>query len=541
MSDLNLDALRESNRFSAERMAKNIPESGMEAAKNIYQTVRHPLQTAGAIVKVAGGAISKAYPGEATAPGDIEAEAALKTAWEGIVRERYGSWDKFLRTLESDPVGVAMDVGGLLQSGGGLAAASKAPAVAKAGRIARAAGEVTDPFALTGKAIAGTGAFIKSQAPEFAGFTTATGASTPKEAYFNPSPGLRSAMRGTMKSENIVDLFKDSYSKIVGQVGAEYRTVLKKLQARDRLLSSAEDLTPTERMAAGRLKGPVVKDLDIRPTLDALKENLADYRVRVKKSGRLDFSRSTVRNDAEAQRVITQVTKNILEWGKQPGDFSVIGMDTLKHQLDNTFMETSTASKFVESLRDSVNSELITKVPEYGSMVGKYERGMKLLYQIEKTFGNPNRSTADRILRSMTTAMTQDREIRINLLKKMTELTGTDITGPVAGRELHKVFPSRGIAGAFLGTAAIAGTGLEIWADELMGRFIPLFAIASPRVVGEFFHGLGLANVQVNKILAALAIKRESLNKATRFGAIKGPQIGFQAGRIDEELARAGQ
>jgi len=97
-------------------MAGNVPSSGIQAGKDIYNMVRHPIDTASTIRDMGQGLLEKAIPGDYS----TEYTQMVDQVGEGI-SNRYGSLDKARETVINDPVGVALDVGT-----GGLSATAAA-------------------------------------------------------------------------------------------------------------------------------------------------------------------------------------------------------------------------------------------------------------------------------------------------------------------------------------------------------------------------------------------------------------------------------
>jgi len=93
----------------------NIPSSGLQYGKDIYQAVRHPVETGKAIGRLGAGIAQKAIPGE-------QGYEVYADQFQELMEGRYGSIDKFKRTLAKDPVGVVADVATILMPLGGAPA-----------------------------------------------------------------------------------------------------------------------------------------------------------------------------------------------------------------------------------------------------------------------------------------------------------------------------------------------------------------------------------------------------------------------------------
>lgn len=108
--------------FSPKEMVKNIPSSAVEYGKNIATAVLHPINTVSGILDVGAGELQKILPQpivNAINQLDWSPEAAEKARESaGIINEfykqRYGSGDKALKTIEKDPVGFLGDLSALV-------------------------------------------------------------------------------------------------------------------------------------------------------------------------------------------------------------------------------------------------------------------------------------------------------------------------------------------------------------------------------------------------------------------------------------------
>ena len=124
----------------------NIPGSGMQFGKDIFQAARHPVQTAGALGKVVGGFGEKLIPGE----HPYEEYADL---FVDFMKNRYGSVENFKRAVSEDPVGVFADAASIFIAGGTavrtVGATTKLGKVAKAGTVVSRLGAATEPLNLT--------------------------------------------------------------------------------------------------------------------------------------------------------------------------------------------------------------------------------------------------------------------------------------------------------------------------------------------------------------------------------------------------------
>lgn len=182
---------------------KNIPGSAANLVGNMYQAVRHPVDTAGNLTKVAAGTLQNMTPGYVTPdrPGySKEANAA-----GGALKERYGSLDAIKNTIRTDPVGAAADasvvaggVSGLARGAGMAAKVANLPRVASAANTvadaARVASDVANPLTLplkaAGSVAKGIARPLVNSALDLRGKTARYGA-TPAKAILEETSGIR--------------------------------------------------------------------------------------------------------------------------------------------------------------------------------------------------------------------------------------------------------------------------------------------------------------------------------------------------------------
>jgi hypothetical protein len=142
--------------FNAGKAVSNIPTSFGNLVTGTVEALTHPQD----IVKTAAGGLynlSQAIPGKAT-PVENRYTSAVKpdqafmqdavakaNAVGGVYKERYGSPQKFLTALETDPAAVAADISILFT--GGASAARNLGAAGVANKLA-VASNVTNPFTL---------------------------------------------------------------------------------------------------------------------------------------------------------------------------------------------------------------------------------------------------------------------------------------------------------------------------------------------------------------------------------------------------------
>jgi hypothetical protein len=128
-------------------MLSNVPASALDYGKAVVQPVVAPVETGTSLANLASGAITKAASKVLPVPKERLQEEDVKTfdAVKQTLIGRYGSWDAFTSTLQSDPIGTLSDISTVLGIGAG---ALKMGGLSKTAKVANMASKITDPLSL---------------------------------------------------------------------------------------------------------------------------------------------------------------------------------------------------------------------------------------------------------------------------------------------------------------------------------------------------------------------------------------------------------
>lgn len=137
--------------------AGNIPSSAMNFYGSLVDMVLHPVDTATMLGKLAQGEALLATGLDYSEQPEKAKSVELARSLNSMYRERYGGWDNFVKTIQTDPVGAMADISTVLTGGAGAvratgAAAQAAGAAGAAGKLSKAgavlstAGQFTDPL-----------------------------------------------------------------------------------------------------------------------------------------------------------------------------------------------------------------------------------------------------------------------------------------------------------------------------------------------------------------------------------------------------------
>jgi hypothetical protein len=428
--------------------AQNLLPSLGQMGSDMFQAVRHPINTATALGDVAGGVAAKA------GIGDHDQGAA--DAVGQFFADRYGSEEGFKRALAQDPAGVLGDLGTLLTLGGG--AAARAPGVA--GRVAGVVGkvgEIVDPVSATlkvGGAVARKGG---AAAAHVLGVTTGVGDAPIRELTRAGREGNTAALeqlRGTGNMQDMVDDARSAFGEIRDDRGAQY----------------VQDM------------GHVFNDTQPMG-LTGVTRQIADERAKVFPTGKLA-------NDAEAANVLDQINSVVGE-AQQLGDLTPRGLDSLKRRIDA--IGQSAGGAFSKGIANRVSGSLIDTVsarhPDYRTGLLGYTNRSRDLTQIDKelsVFNKNDNTTLRKLMSSQRNNVNTNFGRRGELVDELATKR-PNLPGQIAGASMSGIMPT--------GLARILGPGSAAAAAYYASNPWALAAIPAsmPRVVGEAAYKVGQA------------------------------------------------
>lgn len=242
------------------------------------------------------------------------------------------------------------------------------------------------------------------------------------------------------------------------------------------------------------------KSYDISPIVESVKTNLQKFGVTVGQDGALDFSRSPIRFNTEAQKDMTTIVETMADFGSRKGDRTVVGIDSLKRAFDDLYTPSGQARAFVQSVRDSAR-QILSEVPGYDAMSTNYETKSKLINEVQKALSLGDKASIDTSFKKLTTILRTNQEERKILAEELNAISGGTLIPTIAGQQLSEILP-RGIARQIEGFGALGSI--------LAGFGAPLLKMAlfaSPRVVGEFVNAMGIGAKAGNKLLDVLGVK----------------------------------
>jgi hypothetical protein len=437
----------------------NVGRNVGEVGKGLYQTVRHPFQTAGNIgglVGTVGRAGMEKLTGEKVDP---EAMAAINKLIEPIAKsiaEPSKIPERMFNYAYEKPVDVAMLASPTLGVAGKVAKAGEFPRLAE---MLTKASEFVNPVTAASKTISPATKVIKKFGKEATGALTGGGPGFISEAA-KGGEAFQKAMRGEMTGEEVVETAKDAIGKLREKKGSDYRARLAQIEKS-------------------------TKQIDMSPIQKEVRDIMDQEKIRINpETFEVDTSRAGM--SKEGRNKISEVINEVWTWE----DKTPSGLDRLRKRLDDFYSESSQARAIVTRIRNSVNATITKAVPEYATMTKGYREANNLVKEIESSLslrkeGMSGRVTADATLKRLTSALKEGSEIRKDLMDTLGVKGAQDVSGAVAGHVASQFIP-RGLIGK-------AGTGWEAYIVYLHPKLWPVLAASSPRVVGEFLNAYGKA------------------------------------------------
>jgi PIN domain nuclease of toxin-antitoxin system len=357
--------------------------------------------------------------------------------------------------------GYAFDIGANLQE-------QQSPLTPGAGTAIGAALPVIPP-ALKGAARLGF---------ESLGATTGVGGAVTKRMFDAARQGgpraqqAAQALRGNITPEQIVDDARDALSQIITNRTRTYQQQLAKI--------------------AGGLKS-----YDISPVIKSLDDNLKRFKIEVR-NGQLDFSRSTIRFDREAQKEVQTIFDEMRTFGTRPGDRTAVGIDSLKRALGDLYSKSSNVRAFTQDVKNATR-KVLSQVKGYDDMTKGYEESTQLIKEIQRGLSLGDQAQTDTAFRKLVSALRVNNEFRQQLIKELDAVSGKELSSQIAGQQMSELLP-RGVVRQIGTVGAVGGVAT--------GFAIPLIKAAlffSPRVVGEILTALGYTARKADQIISKIA------------------------------------
>jgi len=460
----------------------NLPASALTEAGNMVEGVKHmvqhPVDTASTFARL-GISTNPLAPilGLVTPhlPEGVreKVQPALdwlnepKNAMMQEYAEKYGGWENFKRTVAENPVSFLMDA--TTPFTGGVGAGAKATKVGKVGQFAaKASDPVSVASTLTKKA-------LEPAATSVIGKATGVGEGPLREAARTGLVGgteginFRQALREGVPTENIVDTARSGLQNIKDKAQADYVA-----RRNDPTHGWAQDPT-TLNFAPIEQKWHDV--------LDSMKTKAGTRKI-----GEPEWNK------------MQEIGEVINEWKFNPLEHTAEGFDGLKQRIRAIYPDgvQPQVQRAVTTMAHAVTGEITKQAKGYAQAMKNYSKASDDLWEMEKAFSLGKESSIYSAMSKLQTTMRNDaasqQAARSQILGNLEREGNISIRPQLAGAALHTNMP-RGIAGAM--TGAGMGAGLPVGVAAVMSNpiaaaaAIPGLAMASPRLMGEMYHGMG--------------------------------------------------
>lgn len=467
----------------AQVLGQSAPGSAVNFLGGVYNMLRHPLDTGGALLDVAAGGLKKLTPAPVeSAISSLDwnpqaaqrAEKTVETVGE-FYKQRYGSLEQAKETALTDPVGAAADVSMALGIGAGLT-----PKASTVGRILRSGSQITNPMT---PIVKGSKAVVKPLAAaagdvtkQVLGLTTGAGAESVSQAAKSGYAGKTSFlknMRGEMPFASVLDDAKAALLRMKNAKSRQYR-------------SGMVDISKD------------AKQLDFGPIDDAIRDAkaMAAYKGQV--------------TNVEAARKVSEMSKIVDDWLRlEPDQFHTPeGFDALKQKLGSVLesipYEQRTARAAAGKIYHAVKQTIVDQSPSYAKVMKDYSEAADLISEIERTLSLKPTASVDTAVRKLQSLLrnnaTTNYGNRLRLAQQLEAQGGADLMPALAGQSMSAWTP-RGL----IGQGGMLGTTLYSGLTAQPGALAAL-PLMSPRTVGNVAYGVG----RVARGVANLAEKAPS-------------------------------
>lgn len=442
--------------------ARNIIPSAQGLLGDMYQMVRHPIQTVGSLLGLGHSLVNLVIPGE-------QGNEELAKAVGEYFADRYGGAENLKNTLRDDPAGLAADVALLISGGAGAAV----KAGGKTGQLASAvqkAARAVDPAALAVRGATGATRLARQGATR-AGETLSQIAGVPSGVgHLALEAAYRAGRSGGEAMENLLDAMRRRVP--AEEIDADIM---------QRANASLAQLGEARRAAYRRgMENLSALNVDLSPLKTRIQGLYDQWRVGPER---------TLREGEPGVVRLREIEKKIAEF-EELGATSVPDLDILKREIDALMGEASTgagrsANAVTSTVRNELRAEIIRVDPEYKSIMEGYEAAIKLEKELAKDLSLTANATQQAGLRKLIQSLRDGVNTNFGGRSRQVQQLDPQLTNLIAGRTLSPAVPV-GIA-RYATPAAIGGAGLALAGP----RGLAAMLAGSPRLAGEVALGAG--------------------------------------------------
>lgn len=469
----------------------NVPKSAIEFGKNIYETVRHPIRTAGGVMDLAAGTLHNITPNHIADwidkadwnPDAKERAVQTANAVGHLYKNRYGTSEGFKEAIATDPVGVASDVAAILSGGSSLA--SKAGAIEKAANLAEKAGvpekvlQTAEKVAENVNPVTATGNVVSAVGKPLLGSLTGVGSeniANAAKAGFTGDTSFVNQMRGNAPINAPLDAARANLAKMHENRSNAYR-------------SGMTDITGDK---------SVLSFNDIDSALQKAKDSIS-FKGKAK--------------DDIALQNIDELSKEINAWRNlNPAEYHTPeGLDALKQRIgaitNRIPYEEANSNRIGGNIYNAVKDTISAQAPKYAQVMNDYHEASDTIKEIEKALSLGNKASADTAMRKLQSITRNNVNTnygqRLTLAQQLEQEGGRPFINALSGQAMSSPV-ARGLAGTVENASTLAGlVNPAFWAA------IPF---QTPRLVGEALYAGGRGAKALSKLSEKTGIGQKKAN-----------------------------
>lgn len=502
---------------------EHAPSSAMELVKNIYNTLRHPVDTVSGIGSVVAGLPEAGARAANSALGltdntPVSENESATNAVAKFYKDRYGSAEGFKHALATDPVGVMADASVVASGAPGMA---RMAGLTKAAQTAEKVRAATNPVNLVGKSVEGIGRGTGYLASEGLGATTGTSGPTIRTAFGAGETGgdstnaFLSHLSGTAPIDEIVTDAKGAVTNLRRAKNEDYTAGMEPTRADKTVLS----LEPIDKAIAETMDVNNYKGIDTSPKTAATRKEIMDA---------VDL------------------------WRKQnPEDFHTAeGLDALKRTIgdirDDIPFDRKGSRLVANRAYDAVRGQIAAQSPTYAKTMADYGSSSKEIEDIEKTLSLTPTANIDTSVRKLQSALRDNVNTsygrRADLAKILAESGAPQLMEKIAGQQLSAP-TTRGI-GKLLASGEIGGalTTAVMGHPGTAAAMLPALALSSPKLMGNVAFQAGRGSKLAKLLAQKIGPQDKEAVIAAQLSAMQGnkntPANAAELGKLLEEMQR---